>query len=309
MTIIERLRVLGDLVEDRPGPGEALRHPGVLADEHRHLGVLELAAGVAAVEVGVDPRLAGFLLRQRIGAVARAERLEERAAVRAAEVVTLAAAAVVEDLVPAVGVADALEAGGDLGDRGVPVDFLVAAVGPSTHRGGQAVAVVLVVIQAQRLVAGVALRRRMRPCRRGSWRACGLRVGRRCRSCIRTGCTRSAAIHRSSWRVLSDVSACTSARSWRWTRSRGLTSREARATTIAPSIDGGHKHRQFLGARVGDAVGHEPRGDQVGPPGESRGGAVDHRRRLVVLVGSPASTATATTGHPARKSVRISCLR
>ncbi len=98
-------RVLGDLVEHDAGAREALRHPRVLADEHRDLGVLELAAGVPAVEVGVDPVLTGLLLCQRVRAVVRAERLEERAAVRAAEVVALAAAAVVEDLVAAVGVA------------------------------------------------------------------------------------------------------------------------------------------------------------------------------------------------------------
>ena len=72
--------------------------------------------------------------------------------------VTLPAAAVVEDLVPAVVVGDALETRGDFGNCGVPVDFLVAAVGTPAHRGGQPVAVVLVVIQPQRLVAGIALR-------------------------------------------------------------------------------------------------------------------------------------------------------
>ena len=70
--------ILGDLVEDHAGAREALRHPRVLADEHRHLGVLELAAGVPAVEVGVDPRLTGLLLCQRVGAVVRAERLAGR---------------------------------------------------------------------------------------------------------------------------------------------------------------------------------------------------------------------------------------
>ena len=52
----------------------------------------------------------------------------------AAEVVALAAAAVEEDRRPAVGVDDVTEAGGDLGDRGVPVDRLERAVG----RGGAA---------------------------------------------------------------------------------------------------------------------------------------------------------------------------
>ena len=154
-------RILGDLVEHGAGPREALRHPRVLADEHRDLGMLEFAAGVPAVEVRIHPRLAGLLLRQRVGAVPGAKRLEEGAAVGAAEVVALAAAAVVEDLVPAVVLGDALEAHRDLGDRGVPVDLLVAAVRPATQRRGQPRGGVLVVVEAQRLVAGVALRRRV----------------------------------------------------------------------------------------------------------------------------------------------------
>ena len=95
-------RIFRDVVQHDAGPGEALRHPRVLADEHRHLGVLELPAGVAAVKVRVHPGLAGLLLCQGIGAVARAQRFEERAAIGAAEMVALPAAAVVEDLVPAV---------------------------------------------------------------------------------------------------------------------------------------------------------------------------------------------------------------
>jgi len=81
--------------------------------------------------------------------------------VRAAEVIALAAATVVEDLVPAISIGDAFEPGGDLGNRGVPIDFFIAAVGTPTHGGGKAVAVVLVVVQPQRLVAGIALRRGM----------------------------------------------------------------------------------------------------------------------------------------------------
>ena len=60
-------------------------------------------------------------------------------AVAAAEVVPLPAAAVVEDLVAAVGVADVREAGRHLGDRGVPVDSLVGAVGRAPQRAGQPV--------------------------------------------------------------------------------------------------------------------------------------------------------------------------
>jgi hypothetical protein len=74
--------------------------------------VFELASGVAAVQMGVDPGLTGLLLCQRVGALVGAERLEKRSAVGAAEMVALPAATVVEDLVPAVGFGDAFEAGG-----------------------------------------------------------------------------------------------------------------------------------------------------------------------------------------------------
>src|ERR1700747_3897136 len=72
--------------------------------------------------------------------------------------VALPAAAVVEDFVSAVAVADLLESLGDLDNRGVPVDLLKGSVGASAHRRSQASAVVLVMIQPQRLVAGVSLR-------------------------------------------------------------------------------------------------------------------------------------------------------
>ena len=121
------------------------------------LGVLELTAGVAAVERVLDPTLAGLLLGQGARAVAGAERAQEGAAVGAAEVVALAAAAVVEDRLAPVLVADALEARGDLCDRGVPVDLFVAAVRPAPHRRREAVGAVLVMVETHRLVAGVAL--------------------------------------------------------------------------------------------------------------------------------------------------------
>ena len=91
------------------------------------------------------------------------------------------------------------EALGDLGDRGVPVDLLVAAVGAAAHRRGQPGAVVLVVVEPQRLVAGVALRRRMLLVAADLGERAVFESARRCRSCTRTGCTRWAAIHRSSF--------------------------------------------------------------------------------------------------------------
>ncbi len=150
------VRILADLVEHHPGPREALRHPWVLADEHRHFGVLELPAGVPSVQVCIHPGFAGLLLRQRVGPVPRAERFEERAAVGTAEMIALPAAAVVEDLVPTVVVGDSPKPVGDLRNRGVPIDFLVTAVGAAPHRGAQPGRVVLVEVQPQRLIAGVA---------------------------------------------------------------------------------------------------------------------------------------------------------
>src|SRR5688500_422016 len=50
---------------------------------------------------------------------------------------------------------------GGLGDRRVPVDLLERAVVAAAQRGRQPVRVVLVVVEAQRLLARVALRRGM----------------------------------------------------------------------------------------------------------------------------------------------------
>src|SRR5579862_4139196 len=73
--------------------------------------------------------------------------------------IALAAAAVIEDARAAVSIAHALEACGDFANRGVPVDFLEGAVGPSPERRGQPIPAVLVVVNSLRLLAGIALRR------------------------------------------------------------------------------------------------------------------------------------------------------
>jgi hypothetical protein len=65
--------VSGDLLEHRAGAGNAVGLPGILAQEDRHFGVFEVAGGVAAGQVRVDPTLAGLLLGERIGAVAGAQ--------------------------------------------------------------------------------------------------------------------------------------------------------------------------------------------------------------------------------------------
>ena len=154
-------RVAGDLFQRRPRPGDAVRLPRVLADEHRHLGVLEVGAHHGAEELGVDEELARLLLGQRVGLERGAERGAGRARVPAAEMVPLAAAAVIEDRRPTPRVSDVPEPGRNFGDRGVPVDLLERAVVAAPERGRQPVAAVLVVVEAQGLLAGVALRRRV----------------------------------------------------------------------------------------------------------------------------------------------------
>ena len=78
------------------------------------------------------------------------------------QVVALPAAAVVQDLVAAVLVAHRAEARGDLADRGVPVDLLVRAVITTAQRVEHTLTTtVLVVVEAQRLLAGVPLGRRV----------------------------------------------------------------------------------------------------------------------------------------------------
>ena len=154
-------RVVGDLLEDPAGLWEPVRLPRVLAPEHGDLGVLVVARGVAAgaaEQLPVDPELAGLLLGERVRGVADAERSFGRGAVATAEVVPLPAAAVIEDLLAAVLRYDVGEAGRHFGDRGVPVDRFERAVVAAAQGRGQALWITLVVVDAQALLARVALR-------------------------------------------------------------------------------------------------------------------------------------------------------
>ena len=72
--------------------------------------------------------------------------------------IALAAATVIEDRLAAVRVAHRTQLLGNFGDRGIPVDRLVAAVVATAHGRGQSVGPVLVVIQPRGLVAQVAPR-------------------------------------------------------------------------------------------------------------------------------------------------------
>ncbi len=122
--------------------------------------------GSRAEHLALHPELAGLLLRQRVGAILHAERLQRRIAICATQMVSLSAAAVVEDALAAVLRADRCSSFCAISRMAVrPVDRLVRSVGPPAHRRAQAVRAVLVVVQPLRLLAHVALRDRMGSCR------------------------------------------------------------------------------------------------------------------------------------------------
>src|SRR5439155_5688196 len=81
-----------------------------------------------------------------------------RGAVGAAEMIPLAAAAVIEDLVAAPARPDVDEFRRHLADRGVPVDRLEGAVGAAPERAVQPIARRLVEVEPLRLLAEVAAR-------------------------------------------------------------------------------------------------------------------------------------------------------
>src|SRR6185295_17013749 len=118
-------------------------------------------AGLPAEQPPVDPEVAGLLLRQRGIVIARPHRLDEAMAVHAAQVVPLAAAAVIRQRPPAVRVADRRELPGDLPDRRLPRDPLERAVRPPAQRRVEAVGVVLVIVETRRLLAEITLGARM----------------------------------------------------------------------------------------------------------------------------------------------------
>ena len=132
--------------------------PGVLADQQRHLGVLEVGPRHAAEHAAGDVELAGLFLRDGAALVAHAQCGAHRAAVQARQVVALATAAVIQQAGTAVAAGQRHRTLGDLAQRGVPVDRLEAAVGAPAHRVGEALRAVLVVVHARGLFAGVTAR-------------------------------------------------------------------------------------------------------------------------------------------------------
>src|SRR5208282_3183366 len=153
------VRVGRNVAEDRTGALEAMGLPWVLAHEYRDFSLLVRSAETCAKEHMVHPELAGLFLGQRVGAEYRSKRAARRRSVAPDEMITLPAAAVIENARAAISVAHLDQALGDLADGGVPADFLEAAVGAPPQRRCQPVSAILVIVKPLRLLAGVAARR------------------------------------------------------------------------------------------------------------------------------------------------------
>jgi hypothetical protein len=87
-------------------------------------------------------------------------------------VIALAAAAIEREALAAMAIDDVAQSGGNLGNRGVPVDRVKAAIGAPAQRRGQAIAVMCIERNARGLVAEIAFGFRVIAGRRALWR-CG----------------------------------------------------------------------------------------------------------------------------------------
>jgi hypothetical protein len=127
-----------DLVDHLAGVAEAVGQPGVAADHHQQVAVVDALGGVGRLgpeHLPVDPEVARLLLGQGAEVARRAHPFHEAEPVGAPGVVPLAPAAVIGERSRTargrIRVPDGTEAGGDLGQGGVPVDGLVRPVGPA----------------------------------------------------------------------------------------------------------------------------------------------------------------------------------
>ena len=180
-------RIVLDRLQQRPRAREAVRLPRILSDEHGHFAMLEVAVYAAAHHLPLHPGFPGLFLCERIGAVLHAERLQRAVGVGRSEVIALAAAAVVENAIAAVLVADALQPRGNLTNGSVPLDALIAAVRAPAHRRVNAIGAVLVVVHALRLLAQIALGNRV----------CS--VAADAHDALRAGLDFEAAVHRAEY--------------------------------------------------------------------------------------------------------------
>src|SRR5580704_11577571 len=85
------------VAQNGAGALKAMGLPRVLADEHGNLSVLIASAETGPKEHMIHPELAGLFLGQSVGAEYRAKRAARRCSITADEMVSLPAAAVIEN--------------------------------------------------------------------------------------------------------------------------------------------------------------------------------------------------------------------
>ena len=144
------------ILQKGPGPGHAVALPGVLANEKGDITVLKITPYLMTEHLCVDPEFAGFFLRQGIGAIAAAQNRAGCNGKSAGQVIALAAAAVIKNLVPAVLVPNGGEAIHDLPAGLIPWNGRKAAIGLPLQGCGYPIPAVLVVVQARRFLTEVA---------------------------------------------------------------------------------------------------------------------------------------------------------
>ena len=137
---------------------KAVGLPGVLANDDQSLGMLEVAVDVGIEHPVLQPAHAGLFLGQRVGLVFDAQCRRYRCEIAAPQVIALPATTIAEDLVAAMLVADCGHFRRNFTDRGIPVDLFETAIFAASQRTGQPVTAMHVIIELQRLVAGIAAR-------------------------------------------------------------------------------------------------------------------------------------------------------
>src|SRR5262245_36715058 len=147
--------IFGNLAQDRSSACKAVGLPWVLADEDCYLAVLEVAMISRTKHAAIHPELACLLLCERIGAKLRAERLQCAVGICAAQMISLPTASIIEDRLSAILSLYLQKSHGYLRDRSLPIYRFECAVVAASQRRCQPVLAILIVVQFERLFAGV----------------------------------------------------------------------------------------------------------------------------------------------------------
>ena len=128
-----------NFVEDFPRIANAMRLPGVGADEDNDYGILNIFGRMTilfAIKPSINPEATGLLLSQGVVIILRAHRCANPFRIRATEVIALSATAKESQGVPAIGIAQVNQFGGNFGDSLIPGDLFKRPINSTSQRGG-----------------------------------------------------------------------------------------------------------------------------------------------------------------------------